>query len=188
MNIMTIYSKEFNISQLICLAFYYGILYYLPSNGTPIGKILHLKSLRYHVCKHIFKSCGKNVNIEGHAFFASGHGLEIGDNSGLGIHCVVPGNIKIGKDVMMGPNVFIHGQNHCHDRIDIPMTKQGVYGRDKRTIIEDDVWIGQNVTFTVGRHVAKGIVIGTCTLLCKDFPEYSIVGGNPSRLIKSRIK
>ena len=54
-------------------------------------------------------------------------------------------------------------------------------------IIGNDVWIGREVLFTPGRTVLDGTVIAARTCLCKDFPEYSVVGGNPSRLIKTRI-
>ena len=67
---------------------------------------------------------------------------------------------------------------------DIPMISQG-YSEPKQTIIEDDVWIGRNVTFTPGRHVAKGSIVAACTVLCKDFPAYSIIGGNPCLLYTS---
>ena len=40
---------------------------------------------------------------------------------------------------------------------------------------------------TPGRRVRKGSIIAAGSVLTKDFPEYSIVGGNPARLIKSRI-
>lgn len=183
---MKIKDKQIKLSQLICLALYYGFAQYLPQSNTLCGKITCSKFIRYCLCKHIFKSIGTNVNIERRAFFGSGIGLEIGDNSGLGIRCNVPGDIIIGRDVMMGPDCHIFGQNHRFDRIDIPMIKQGMKDRNKRTIIGDDIWIGQYVTFTVGRHLANGSVVGACTLLCKDFPEYSVIGGNPSKLIGRR--
>lgn len=53
----------------------------------------------------------------------------------------------------------------------------------KLTIIEDDVWIGRNVTMTPERTIKTGSIIGTGCVLTKDFPPYSIVGGNPGRLI-----
>ena len=128
---------------------------------------------------------GNNVNVERGAHFGLGLDVEIGDNSGIGINCRVTDNIKIGSDVMMGPNCYFFSQNHRFDRTDIPMWQQG-FSEKKQTVIEDDVWLGQGVTFTPGRHVAKGTVIGACTLMCKDFPAYSVVGGNPSKLIRTR--
>ena len=165
---------------------YYIFIQYLPANRTKLGRIFHTRSLRYFVCKQIFKKIGKNVNIERKAHFGYGNELEIGDNSGLGINSSIPSNIKIGKNVMMGPNCCILNSNHVFARTDIPMIEQGsVMG--KRIVIEDDVWIGQNVLITSGRHIYKGTIIGAGCVFCKDFPEYSIVGGNPSRLIRSRI-
>lgn len=125
------------------------------------------------------------MNIERKANFGSGRGIVIGDNSGLGVNCCIPSNTIIGSNVMMAPNCFIHANNHKIDRLDIPMIKQGAE-EPKQTVIEDDCWIGRNVTMTPGRHISKGTVIGTNCVLTKDFPEYSIVGGNPSRLIRSR--
>ena len=55
------------------------------------------------------------------------------------------------------------------------------------TIIEDDVWIGRGVMMTPGRVVKRGSVIAAGCVLCKDFPEYSVIGGNPSKFIKSRL-
>ena len=85
----------------------------------------------------------------------------------------------------MAPNCRILPCNHAIDRVDIPMCQQGDTGC-QRTIIEDDIWIGINVLITPGRLIKKGSVIAGGCVLCKDFPEYSIVGGNPSRLIRMR--
>lgn len=183
---MKIRGVEIKISSLVCLAIYYGVAQYLPSsyNWWGVGKCI-----RYQLIKRIFKKCGINVNVERKANFGSGRGIEIGDNSGLGINCCIPSNTIIGNNVMMGQNCYILARNHSFARIDIPMNQQGFKGEGNvQTIIEDDVWIGINVMMTPGRHIKKGTIIGACCLLCKDFPEYSVVGGNPSKLIKSRIK
>ncbi len=176
---------EFSFLQAICLIIYKLFLVWLPASMAPIvGKLC--KKLRYLCCKHIFFKCGKNVNIERGASFGSGFRLVIGDNSGIGINCTVPGNIVIGKNVMMGPECYILSINHSFDRIDIPMIEQGSTAQ-LDTIIEDDVWIGRQVIFTPGRIVKKGSIIAAGCVLSKNFPEYSIIGDNPSRIIKSRI-
>ena len=183
---MIIKEKKISVKQIICLLLYYGFAQHLPVSYTLMGGVLRCKSIRYFLCRNIFKYCGKNVNIERKANFGSGLDLEIGDNSGLGVNSVVPSNIKIGANVMMGPNCYILSHNHKFDRTDIPMCSQGSV-KGARTIIEDDVWIGRDVTMTPGRHILKGSIIGACCLLCKDFPGYSIIGGNPSKLIRSRL-
>ena len=169
------------IKKYILLATYYYFARLLPSG--KFGKYI-----RYHICKNIFKKCGKNVNIERFATFGNGSNIEIGDNSGIGINAHIPNNTIIGNDVMMGPNVYIlsGNQNHAFNRTDIPMIKQG-FQEDRRTIIQDDCWIGRDVLMTPGRTIKKGSIVAAGCVLCKDFPEYSIIGGNPSKFIKSRL-
>lgn len=175
-------NKEFTILQLIMLTVYYGIAYYLPKSGSffNVGGIL-----RRICCKNIFLKMGKNVNIEHKANFGCGIGIIIGDNSGIGIEAVIPSDTVIGNNVMMGPNCYIFSRNHNFEDTQVPMINQGVSQRII-TKIGNDVWIGRNVTMTPGRHIKDGTIIGACCLLCKDFPEYSIVGGNPSILIRYR--
>lgn len=137
-------------------------------------------------CRHLFEYCGKNVTIEKGAYFGYGFHIRIGDNSGLGVNCVVPDGSIIGNDVMMGPNCYIHDRNHIFERTDIPMRLQGAT-IPKPVIIDDDVWIGRNVTIMVGRHISKGTIVASNSVVTKDFPPYSIIGGNPAKLIRSRL-
>ena len=176
---------QFSVKNILALIIYNYFLIYLPSSTHPVfGKLC--RRLRYLCCRNIFLYCGQNVNIERNANFGTGFRLKIGNNSGLGINCVVPSNIEIGDNVMMGPECYIFSNNHSFNRVDIPMIDQG-HTQEKKTIIEDDVWIGRQVIFTPGRIVKKGSIVAAGCILTKDFPEYSIIGGNPSRLIKKRI-
>ena len=54
------------------------------------------------------------------------------------------------------------------------------------TVVGNDVWIGRDVLMMPGRTISDGSIIAGGCVLTKDFPEYSVVGGNPSKLIKSR--
>lgn len=125
------------------------------------------------------------MNIEKGAWFGRGTRIRIGDNSGLGVNCVIHDGSVIGNDVMMGPNCYIHAHNHAFDRTDIPMRLQGRTQCMPGTI-DDDVWIGRDVTIMVGRHIAKGSIIAANCVLTKDFPEYSIVGENLRKIIKNK--
>jgi maltose O-acetyltransferase len=182
---MLLRNRVISIRQFLALFVYYVFLRYAPeSNSIFFGKFF--KTLRYICCKNIFYKCGKNVNIERGAFFASGVALEIGDNSGLGINCNVPSNTVIGKNVMMGPNCYIFGSNHKFSETNIPIIEQG-FDAPKQTIINDDVWIGRNVIFTPGRCVRSGTIIGAGCVLSRDFPSFSVVVGNPSVAIRNRM-
>lgn len=172
------------IKSIICRLLYYNFATHLPVSYSRLGGGIS-KKIRYWLCSNIFEYCGKNVNIEKGAWFGRGTRIRIGDNSGLGINCVIPDGSVIGNDVMMGPNCYIHGHNHAFDRTDIPMRKQG-FTQSMPVTIDDDVWIGRDVTIMVGRHISKGSIIAANCVLTKDFPEYSIVGGNPGKLIRYR--
>ena len=57
-------------------------------------------------------------------------------------------------------------------------------GFDKDVIIENDVWIGCNVTILAGVHVGRGATIAAGAVVNKDVPPYCIAGGVPAKAIK----
>lgn len=172
-----------SIKKYLCIVFYNSFAKHLPkSNARLIGP--GCKKIRSFFAKGFISSCGENVNIQRGAVFSSK--LSIGDYSSVGINSVIQGPVRIGRNVMMGPEVYIYTQNHNHQRLDIPMIKQG-YENEKPVIIMDDVWIGSRVTILPGVTVGCGSIIGASAVVTKDVPDYSIVAGNPAKVIKSRI-
>ena len=127
---------------------------------------------------------GANINIEKGAKFATGKGITIGNNSGLGIDSSVHGPLRIGDNVMMGPQVTIFSQTHVIGRTDIPMNQQGM--REAEVVIGNDVWIGMRVIIMPGVKIGNGAVIGAGAIVTKDVPDYAVVGGVPARVIKYR--
>jgi maltose O-acetyltransferase len=126
------------------------------------------------------------VNVEHGADFGGGSHVEIGNRSGIGIHCTVPDNIRIGNDVMMGPMVTIIGRHHRHDKTDTPMMDQG-YTVSAPVEIGNDVWIGAASIIMPGIRVGNGAIIGAGAIVTRDVPDYAVVAGNPARLIRSRL-
>ena len=61
-------------------------------------------------------------------------------------------------------------------------------GNDDNTyqdiIVEEDVWIGINVTLLPGAHIGRGTIIGACSVVTKKIPPYAIAVGNPAKVIK----
>lgn len=173
-----------NLFRILFLILYYGFAQYLPGSYTPIfGKLYN--SIRIWCVKHIFKKCGKISTIDRRAYFGTGRNIEIGDYSGIGANCIVPNNTIIGKYVMMAPEVYIIDNNHISDDINIPMCFQGKTP-NKVTIIEDDCWLGARVMIMPGRIIGHGSILAAGAIITKDVQPYSIVGGNPAKLIKKR--
>lgn len=65
--------------------------------------------------------------------------------------------------------------------------KDKAYPNKGNTIVGNDVWIGYNVTILPGITIGDGAIIAANTTVTKDVPPYSIVGGNPSKVIKKRF-
>ncbi|MNK00941.1 Maltose O-acetyltransferase [compost metagenome] len=166
----------------ILLIIYVCFIKFLPASSNKYFKFI--RKIRRSVCAPLFKECGKNVNVEKNADFGTGADIIIGDNSGLGINCNIRGPLKIGDNVMMGPNVRIITSTHVFDRIDIPMRLQGGY--KKGVVIGDDVWIGANVIILPGIKVGNGAIIAAGAIVTKIVPDYAIVGGNPAKIIRFR--
>lgn len=167
------------------------LLYSFFAKWLPESRRLKLaNTLRCFFARKILKSAGENINVEKGAFFTPG--VSIGDCSGIGVNCELcaratsgGGEIKIGKYVMMGPECVIYTASHAHNRIDIPMQKQG-FLEPEDVIIGDDVWIGRRVIIMPGVTIGNGCIIGAGAIVTKSIPEYTVAAGVPAKVIKKR--
>ncbi len=106
----------------------------------------------------------------------------------------------IGKFCQIGRNVefIMNGANHQMNSVSTypfyifkgweqePPKKEDLpYKGD--TVIGNDVWIGQNVTFLPGVHIGDGCIIGANSVVASNIPPYSIAVGNPARVIRKRF-
>lgn len=171
------------LERNIALVLYYVFARHLPNSANRFGR--WIRPVRRAICRRIFRWTGRNINVEYGAYFGDGSEIEIGDNSGIGTCCKLYGPIRIGADVMMGPEVVIITRGHRFDRVDVHMKYQG---RDdpRPVVIADDVWIGTRAIILPGVHIGKGVIIGSGAVVTKNVPEYAIVGGNPARVIRYR--
>jgi len=55
---------------------------------------------------------------------------------------------------------------------------------EEAVVIEDDVWVGANSSILQGVHISKGAIIGAGSVVTKDVPEWTIVAGNPAKIIR----
>ena len=94
--------------------------------------------------------------------------------------------IQIGNNVLIGPNCSLTPVNHNTNDKNIPIRLQGFLPSKGGIIIEDDVWIGANVTILDGAIIRKGAVIGANSLVNKEVESYSINFGTPLKFISYR--
>ena len=115
-----------------------------------------------------------------------GEGLTIGNHSSIGPYSYVgcSGKVTIGDNVMFGPRCNIFGENHVFSDINKTIKSQGV--KRKGIIVEDDCWIGGNVTILDGVTIGKGSVIGAGAVITHDVEPMSVVIDKRNRVNKSR--
>jgi virginiamycin A acetyltransferase len=120
---------------------------------------------------------------------AGGKGdITIGNDCVINSGCVFySGNgISIGDSVAIAANCTLAPVNHEFHKRDISIRSQG-FGKSRGgIIIEDDVWIGSNCVLLDGSIIRKGCVIGAGTLIRGEISEYSVVAGNPMKVLGSR--
>jgi acetyltransferase-like isoleucine patch superfamily enzyme len=153
-----------------------------------LGDNVKIKALSRHGVK-----IGDNVTISSNSIIDCtgvisnlGLGLIIGNNVGIAQNCFIQvrGIVDIGNDVLFGPNVSIFSENHVYEKIDLPISKQGV--SRKGVVIEDGVWIGSRSVILDGVVVGRNSIIAAGSIVTKDVMPYTIVGGVPAKFIKAR--
>lgn len=165
------------------LLLYYFILQHIPMQPFPGFRIGY--RLRLMAVKHLLRYCGNNVVIKDKCYFGDGKRLSVGNRSQLGSNARLNGDITIGEDVMMGPDVVMMATSHEYSRLDIPMNQQGSKPEEP-IIIGNDCWIGTRVIILPGVQIGDHSIIAAGSVVTHSFPDNSILGGVPARIIKSR--
>ncbi len=115
-----------------------------------------------------------------------GKGLHMGSQSSLDAYSFVGagGGVWVGDRVIMGQHISFHSENHNFQSTEDAIRNQGVTALG--IVIEDNCWVGSNVTFLDGVHVGTGCIIAAGAVVTKNIAPYSIAAGIPARIIKTR--
>lgn len=111
--------------------------------------------------------------------------LVIGNHVRMTARCRITcaGNITIGNDVLMAPEVFITDHSHGMDP-----TKQGGYSPQplivKDVTIGEGAWLGQRVCALPGVTIGAHSIIGANSVVTHDIPPYCIAVGSPAKVVK----
>ena len=154
--------------------------------------------------------CGKNPSIGRHVSMFNPHFVVLGDNVVLNHHISFHVNpigkdalLKIGNGVQLGkyndfgcsnkiiiedkvitaPFVHITDRDHSYNDINVPIMDQKPNSKGP-VIIKEGCWLGFGVQIMSGVTIGKQSVIAAGSIITKDVPDYSIVAGNPAKVIK----
>ena len=138
----------------------------------------------------LFGSHGRNFKFDPDGSY-SHSSIHVGDDVSLGWRPTLMAalsEIRIGNKVMFGPHVTIIGGVHNivspgHFMTDV---HEKTDNDDLLVVIDDDVWVGAHVIILRGVHVGRGSVIAAGAVVTKSVPPYSIVCGNPARVLRFR--
>ncbi|UKZ46379.1 hypothetical protein TrVGV298_000580 [Trichoderma virens] len=127
---------------------------------------------------------GRHVAVETPFVCDYGYNVSIGNDVVIGRNCIINDvcEVKIGDNCVLGPNVSIFTASLPID----PKKRQGgqgpQYGRP--IVIEQDCWIGGGAIILPGRTIGKGSTVGAGSIVTKDVPPFTIVAGNPARVLR----
>jgi len=148
------------------------------------------KRLRIYIYRSLFAEYGNGFRFDPNGLY-SYRNIHVGDDVNLGVCPILMAElseIHIGSHVMFGPEVVVIGGGHNTDVPGIYMTlvHQKSGNEDLGVVIEDDVWVGARAIILRGVRVGRGSIVGAGAVVTKSVPPYSIVGGNPARVIGFR--
>lgn len=138
--------------------------------------------LRAAFYRYAMNKCSKDAVISFMVLFAQrdtdiGPGVYIGPNSDIG-------SCNIGKNTLIGSGVHVMSgkKQHMFDDVNLSIKDQGGY-LDKISI-GDDCWIGNGALIMAS--IGQKSVVGAGSVVTSEIPAYSVVAGNPAKIIKTR--
>ena len=137
---------------------------------------------RSDIMRRLFKAVGKNVWIEPDFRCEFGMNISIGNDVYINFGCVILdcGQVKIGNQVLIGPNVGIYDANHA---LDAEERMDGALLPGKVTI-GNRVWIGGGTIILPNVTIGDDTVVGAGSIVTHDIPSGVVAVGNPCRVLR----
>lgn len=151
--------------------------------------LLFFKPFRIWFQKRKIGQIGSNSEIRPYCTIIGTRNVVIGNNVIIPTGTTLgnlPGDEKsiiyIEDDVLLGPNVSIYSSTHKFQNINIPIKNQGYLVAETR--LKKGCWIGVNSVILPGVTIGQNSVVGANSVVNKDVPDYTVVGGIPAKIIK----
>ena len=167
-------------------------------NNALLGKNVQCKAGSCTNLTHDLKriSIGDDSMIRGSLYVTANGNIKIGDHFYMGPNSFIgsENSIEIGRCVIISNDVRIYDNNNhpTSPKAREYMSMNGFsnenwewcHAASAPVIIEDNVWIGQYCTILKGVRIGKGSIVATRAVVTKDVPPYSMVAGNPAKVVK----
>lgn len=140
------------------------------------------KAKRNDIIKQLINAKGSFL-IEAPFNCDYGYNIEVGENFYANYGCIIldANKVKIGDNVLFGPNVQIYTATHPID----PIERQNGKGYAKPITIGNNVWIGGGAILCPGIKIGDNVTIGAGSIVTKDIPENVIAAGNPCKVFRN---
>lgn len=194
--IYRILAKLYPMNLIEKLAYYkYVILSYrISSRLGSCGKGTRFSKVEY-LTGHQHIHVGKNTIFLPHLFLTAwgeyddSIKISIGDYCSIGAYCHISAynKVSIGNHVLIGKWVSIVDNDHGNtnkESLMIPPIERKLVSKGP-IVIGNHVWIGDKVTILSGVTIGEGAVIAANAVVTKDVPAYSVVVGNPAKIVKT---
>lgn len=156
---------------------YYDIRH--QTNIISLGVKLNQTTLAGHV------RIGERVQLAGD--------IHIGKYSTIGSDSILRGEISIGNYSQLADKVGVYAVNHGQKYLSIYNNKALLNGKLKQlreisqVVIGSDVWIGHGAIILPSVKIGNGAIIGAGSVITKDVTPFSVVVGNPSKVLRMRV-
>jgi putative colanic acid biosynthesis acetyltransferase WcaF len=100
---------------------------------------------------------------------------------GNDVDCYSVAPIKLGAEVIVSQYAFLCTASHDYADPDFRLIMRAIE-------VGDRAWVGARAFIGPGVRIGEGAVIGATASVYRDVPEWTVVGGNPAKLIKRRDK
>ena len=139
-----------------------------------------------------FLKCGKRVKFFPVGSYISFATVSLGSHVYIGPKAYIRsthGNIYISNFAVLGPEVMIFGGNHIFNVVGKPlcMLHKNKKHIDPTTYIGVDAWVGARAIIMPGVQIGDGAIIGAGSVVTKNVIPFSIVAGNPAKIIGRRF-
>lgn len=139
-----------------------------------------LPSLRTAILKIFGARCSSVVGFAASVRITRPWDLELGRCSiGPRVHLYNLGGLKIGEQTVISQDVYICGGTHDYTDPTYPLLR-------KKIVIGDGVWIAAGAFIGPGVTIGDGAVVGARAVVMRDVPPWTVVAGNPAKVIKQR--